>query len=102
MAKTPNRRCRFLRAVDEILVEGADDAMPAGINLADLFRIATGGLDDPRCRGIDDCRNAARLGVKSVARRGGRAAAAAGRGGGFTAGWLCDGLFHGSRAYRTV
>ena len=81
-----DRRLVLLRAVDEVLMQRADDAVAAGVDLADVLRIPGRGLDDPRRRGVDDGGDAARLGVEGVA---------GGGTGGLRRG-LAAGLFHGA------
>ena len=56
----------LLAHVDEVFREGADDAVPAGVDLADVLRLLHRGLDDTRRGGVDDGGDTARLGVKSV------------------------------------
>ena len=81
VAQTLDGRGALARAIDQVLLEGADDAVASGIDLADFLRIARCGLDDAGGRGVDDGGHTAGLGVKRVA--GG-------------------GLFHGAGAYPTV
>ena len=59
-----------LLTVDQILGQRADDAVAAGIDLADLRAVLAGGLDDAAGGGIDDGGHAAGLGIKRVARHG--------------------------------
>jgi hypothetical protein len=51
--------------IDEVLGQGADDAVTAGVDLVDVPR-AQRRLDHPAGGGIDDRGDAARLGVKGI------------------------------------
>ena len=59
---------RLETGVYEVFGERADDAVTAGIDLADVARIAAGRFDDPGGRGIDDRGHPAGLGIKGIAR----------------------------------
>src|SRR5579883_1631817 len=52
--------------VDQILRQGADDAVASGVDLADVARPAHCGLDDPAGRGVDDGGDTAGLGIERV------------------------------------
>ena len=67
MAERGDRLLRFLAGIDEILGQRADDPVPARVDLAEHFRMATGRLDDSGRRGVDDRGHAAGLGVEDVA-----------------------------------
>ncbi len=56
----------FLAHVDEILREGADDAVAAGVDLTDVLRLLHRGLDDTGSGGVDDGGYTARLGIEGV------------------------------------
>jgi hypothetical protein len=60
-----DRRARLLAHVDEILGERAHDAVAAGVNLGDLFRLHR-RFDDAGRRCVDDGRDATRLSIKRV------------------------------------
>ena len=47
MAQSGDGRLALLGAVDQVLLEGADDAVAAGVDLADMTRMPCGGLYDP-------------------------------------------------------
>ena len=60
----------FEAGVDQVLGERAEDAVPAGVHLADAALVLAGRLDHSAGRGVDDGGDPAGLGVESVARRG--------------------------------
>src|SRR5690606_8584991 len=59
-------RGRFAAGVDEILGERADDAVAAGVDLADAVAIGAGGLDDAGGAGVDHGGDPAGLGIEGV------------------------------------
>jgi hypothetical protein len=61
-----NRRFALLAGVDEILAQGADDAIAASVDLTDPGAVLSGCLDDSAGGGIDHGRHTAGLGVKGV------------------------------------
>src|SRR5690606_5126692 len=63
VAQRRDRPGRLLARVDQLLAQRADDAHPAGQHLADAIAPRAGRLDDGAGRGIDDSRDAARLGI---------------------------------------
>ncbi len=56
----------LLVGVDQVLGQRADDAVAAGIDIADLVRVLARGLDDAAGGGVDDGGDTAGLGVKGV------------------------------------
>ena len=61
-----NGLVRFQAGVDQFFFQRTDDAITAGIHLADLVRILAGGLDNATGTGVNNGGNPARLGVKCV------------------------------------
>ena len=61
-----DRRGGFLAGVDQLLGQRADDAVAAGVDLADLVLVRPRGLDHPAGRGVDDGGHTARLCVERV------------------------------------
>ena len=57
----------FLGGIDQVFRQGADDAVPAGVQLADPVLVLATGLDDAAGRGVDDGGDAAGLGIEGVA-----------------------------------
>ena len=63
-------RCRVLAPdVDQVLGQGADDAVAPGIEMPDAVAVPAAGLDDAQCAGVDDGGHAAGLRVQGIARR---------------------------------
>ena len=54
--------------VDQVLGQGADDAVAACVDVGDLVRVGAGGLDHPAGRGVDHRSDTAGLGVKGILR----------------------------------
>ena len=67
MTKGRYRLLRLLAGIDELLRKRTDDAVPAGIDLAEYLRMAASGLDDTRRRRVDDRGHPAGLGIEDVA-----------------------------------
>ena len=66
VAQCPDRRRALLAGVDHVLGQRPDDAVPPGIELADLVRVLARGFDHPAGGGVDDGGDAAGLGVEGV------------------------------------
>jgi len=56
----------FFAGIDQLFSECADDAVPAGINLADDIFVFPGGFDDAGSGSIDDGGDTAGLSIESV------------------------------------
>src|SRR5690606_37476075 len=71
-AESPARRVdqgldgvvRFQAGVNQLFFQRADDAITAGIDLAELVRVFACGLDNTAGTGIDNGGDPARLGIK--------------------------------------
>jgi hypothetical protein len=61
-----DRRLGFKAGIDQILGQGADDAIAPGIDLADLLRMLARSFEDARSRSVNYCANTARLGVERI------------------------------------
>jgi hypothetical protein len=59
-------RVRFLAGIDQLLGQRADDAIAAGVDLADDIGMLARGLDDAAGGGVDDGGDAAGLSVKGI------------------------------------
>jgi hypothetical protein len=59
-------RVAFLAGVDEVLGQGADDAVAAGVDLADHVGMLARGFDDAAGGSVDDGGDAAGLGVERI------------------------------------
>ena len=70
VAQRGDGRVRFSRCVDQVFGERADDAVAAGVYLADPVRMLARRLDHALRRDIDDGGDPARLGVERVTRHG--------------------------------
>ena len=57
---------RFPAGVDQVFGQRADDAVPAGVDVADPALVLARGLNDAAGGGIDDGGDAAGLGVKGI------------------------------------
>src|SRR6185437_9858948 len=64
--KGMDRRRRLLARVDEVLVERAEDAVAARVDLADVLAMLARGLDHARGARVDDGGHAARLCIEGV------------------------------------
>src|SRR5678815_1570646 len=66
MAQRADRGGRFLRRIDKVFGQRADDAVAAGIHLAEFVFVLAGGFDHAAGGGIDHRGYAAGLGVQNV------------------------------------
>src|SRR6516162_9059707 len=64
--KRSNVSIGFETGIDQVLCQDADDAVPSGIDLADLIRMPARSLQHAAGRGVDHRGYAARLGIESV------------------------------------
>ncbi len=67
VAQRGDHRRGLLRGIDQVLGKGADDAVAAGINLADLALVLARALDQAGGGSVDDGGNPAGLGIKGIA-----------------------------------
>ncbi len=69
VAQGRDRVRRFLAGVDQVFRQRADDAVPAGVDLADLVLVPARRFDDAAGGRVDDGSDAAGLGVKGISLR---------------------------------
>jgi hypothetical protein len=67
-AQQGDRGLGFPAGVDQVLGQGADDAVAPGVDLADLVLVRVSGFDHAAGRRVDDSGDTARLCVESVFR----------------------------------
>jgi hypothetical protein len=66
MPQGSDRRIGFLAGIYQILGQGADDAVTAGIDSADAIPVLSGGFNQSAGAGIDHRGDAAGLGIKGI------------------------------------
>ena len=68
VAKGSDRGFRFLRGVDQLFTKCTEDAIAAGVDLADAIGMGARSFDHSAGRCVDDGGNAPGLSVEGVAR----------------------------------
>jgi hypothetical protein len=66
ISQTPHGRGALLAGIDHVLGQSPDDAVPSGVELADLVLVLARGFDHTASGGIDDGGDAAGLGIEGV------------------------------------